>query len=466
MPHMDEGRLQAWLDGPRSGLPVAEREEIAAHVASCDVCAVRLSQLRSSDVASRDLLGSMGAAERGMPDFSEIVDRSRSLEAPRRTTGAPLRRRFPVQWAASIVLALGVGWMANEVARTDGRAGAPAERLIPTPAFDAGVPAPGTADVAGEDALTPSPALEASAEPTESTAPDRDAAAAGPEATVQAARARGPEGSDPQAAELRALAPPPASAQGAPRPVSAEQARNALDAAPASDATWVNGRVTDATGLPIEDAVVTIPGTPSSALSGPDGRFRMQISADSLGPGAQLQALYVGYAPASRDVPPGVGELSVGDLRMEQRAIELEGVVVTGTAIAAQRRTLAAPNRLAVGSSDAWRRVGVGDAEALLGARPLRLPGLNWTTIEADADGDPHVVRVSHETESGAVVVLLQSRSAIDIELDPGTPHARRTTAEGLHLLAIGPIDPVTLADLLDRAEEIVDPQPDPGQRR
>ena len=56
MRHMDEGLLQAWLDGPRAGLSEAERTAIAEHLAVCEACAARLEELRSTNEKARELL--------------------------------------------------------------------------------------------------------------------------------------------------------------------------------------------------------------------------------------------------------------------------------------------------------------------------------------------------------------------------------------------------------------------------
>jgi hypothetical protein len=198
MPHMDEGRLQAWLDAPRSGLSDAERDEISAHLDACEVCAARLEGLRATDGAAADLLGALGGAEPATPDFSEVVARSRSIEGGAEAETPPIRRRFPVQWAASIVVAIGVGWMANEVVRKEPRVivvpeapgptadGALAEQMDAsaaesapaldtglTPALDAGL-APAESESAPDAVARPATPLVAEAQPAElSVAPTR-----------------------------------------------------------------------------------------------------------------------------------------------------------------------------------------------------------------------------------------------------------------------------------------------------
>lgn len=470
MPHMDEGQLQAWLDHPRSGLPEAEREEIEAHVAACDRCADRLEELRAADAVTRDLVGSMGAAEPAMPDFAEVVERSRSLGARDEASARPAVRRFPVRWAASIVLAVGVGWMANEVARTDpGVVAPPARSAAPVAESSEATPDDG-ADAPGADREDASPEA---GRVTDVAAPSVDPESAAEPGTDPAARSAAeppadpaPESRVPLASTLSPVAVPP-------EEIELRRARTAPDVAAVADPTWVTGRVTDVGGRPLGEAVVSIPGTAASALSGPDGRFRMRLPSDSVGPDTRLEATYIGYTSALRDVPTGSGELTVGDLQLEPSALELQGVVVSGTAIDSQRRDVSSTDRVRIEGGEVWVRVARTYAAAVLGTPPLRLPGLQWTEIAVTTIGQTEVVRVTHETPAGDVVHLYQSRTGLEAspagpgvvpEVDPGegpvagTDRATRVTAGGVHLLAVGPIGRDRLAELLELAEEIVDP--------
>ncbi len=444
MPHMDEGRLQAWLDGSRGGLSDEEREEVRAHVEGCEVCGARVAELRTSDAASRDLLGALAAAEPAMPDFSEIVARSGASGAPVDRPHRTASRRLPLQWAASVVLAIGVGWMANEVVRTEPGVVTPTERALP------GAASAGDA----RESLVETPAAATQPPATESPAPTTATpAAADAESRMEPPTAADPETRERGAAPGRSVADPPSDPV-APREI--ERARSAADAAPPS-VTWLSGRVTDDDGRPIENVVLTLTGTNTTGLSGPDGRFRLQVPPDSVAPDTRLTATYIGYAQANRSVPVGVGELSVGDLRLQQRAVQLEGVVVTGTAIAAERRELAMPDAIRVDGAATWDRVGADQAEAALGGRPLRLPGADWTEIGALTVGNRVVIRVVHETTAGGGVVLYQARSPVAVDVPAGVGTARRTTDDGLHLLATGALDAGRLADLLARAEPIAE---------
>ena len=97
MSHVDEGTLHAYLDG---ALPPAERSQVDAHLASCPECRERLAEARALIARADALLALALPAERAAPPLHELRRR-------------PLwwRVRWPIAWAASITLAVGLGWM-------------------------------------------------------------------------------------------------------------------------------------------------------------------------------------------------------------------------------------------------------------------------------------------------------------------------------------------------------------------
>jgi len=99
MSHVDEGTLHAYLDGE---LPSADRATLEAHVAECGACRAALADERALRDRASAVLGRARPLERPTPPFERI----------RRT---PARRPWQVRtafaWAASIVLALGVGYL-------------------------------------------------------------------------------------------------------------------------------------------------------------------------------------------------------------------------------------------------------------------------------------------------------------------------------------------------------------------
>jgi predicted anti-sigma-YlaC factor YlaD len=104
MSHVDEGTLHAYLDGE---LPPNERRDLEAHVAQCAACKERLAEERALFERASALLGSARPAERPAPPFERLRPTHRR---------SPWHVRMPVAWAASILLALGLGYYLREPA--------------------------------------------------------------------------------------------------------------------------------------------------------------------------------------------------------------------------------------------------------------------------------------------------------------------------------------------------------------
>src|SRR5881296_386352 len=99
MSHVDEGTLHAYLDGE---LPSADRKTVEAHLAQCDTCRAALTEARALVERATALLGSARPAERPAPPLEQL--RRESKRSPWH-----VRRSFA--WAASIALALGIGYL-------------------------------------------------------------------------------------------------------------------------------------------------------------------------------------------------------------------------------------------------------------------------------------------------------------------------------------------------------------------
>ncbi len=97
MSHVDEGTLHAYLDG---ALPPGERSQVDAHLAECPACRDRLAEARALIARADALLALALPAERSAPPLHELRRR-------------PMwwRVRWPVAWAATVTLAIGLGWM-------------------------------------------------------------------------------------------------------------------------------------------------------------------------------------------------------------------------------------------------------------------------------------------------------------------------------------------------------------------
>lgn len=98
MSHVDDGTLHAYLDGE---LATAEAQGVDAHLAQCPACRARVEEERALITRAGELLALAAPPERELPPF-----RAGDLE--------PLKRlwwqvRLPLAWAATVVLALGIG---------------------------------------------------------------------------------------------------------------------------------------------------------------------------------------------------------------------------------------------------------------------------------------------------------------------------------------------------------------------
>lgn len=142
MRHADEGTLHAHLDDE---LSAAELSELRAHLAVCAVCREQLDGARRAREEAHAILRRADPPPVSAPDFATILARREQAAAP--PTGAT-RGRTPslvLAWAASVVLALGAGWFAQELLRGSGEmeisAISPSERSavadgLPTVAAD------------------------------------------------------------------------------------------------------------------------------------------------------------------------------------------------------------------------------------------------------------------------------------------------------------------------------------------
>ena len=100
----------------------------------------------------------------------------------------------------------------------------------------------------------------------------------------------------------------------------------------------VRGRVTDAaSGQPLADARVTIPGTSLGTSTLPSGRYVL----GPVPPGAHtLMVRLVGYAATRVQITVPAGDTVETDVSLRAAAVALEEIVVTGTGAPAERRVL------------------------------------------------------------------------------------------------------------------------------
>jgi len=137
MSHVDDGTLNALLDGE---LDAAETARVQGHIAACAECTRRLEEARRFLAQASDLLGAIempkpaaapaprrvtATAKEVALDFDGATQQAPAIGAEpperlfRRAPHPPHERRpfdyTSLAWAATIVLAVGVGYLANEV---------------------------------------------------------------------------------------------------------------------------------------------------------------------------------------------------------------------------------------------------------------------------------------------------------------------------------------------------------------
>src|SRR5262245_21951749 len=112
MQHLDEGLLQAWHDRPLSGMSADEAQAIERHLATCAECSSRAEELERETVEMASFFGAVRPSADVLPEYSVVVAPARkSRHVAARTH---IRR---LSWAASVIVALGVGWLAGNAER-------------------------------------------------------------------------------------------------------------------------------------------------------------------------------------------------------------------------------------------------------------------------------------------------------------------------------------------------------------
>jgi hypothetical protein len=118
MSHVDEGLLHAYLDGAFP-LGHAQADQIEAHLAVCVDCRVRFEDARVLKDRSQMVLRHAAPPDVRIPPFEELrARRGGGAAGPASSTKRGWLPSPRMAWAASLVLALGAGWMANDLVRS------------------------------------------------------------------------------------------------------------------------------------------------------------------------------------------------------------------------------------------------------------------------------------------------------------------------------------------------------------
>ena len=107
MSHVDSGALHAYLDGALEEYPPAEARRVREHIDVCHECAERLEIERRirSDAHATLVMAAPTADAPSLEELKSYARRTRKTRSRSRSAAARLT------WAASIILAVGVGWM-------------------------------------------------------------------------------------------------------------------------------------------------------------------------------------------------------------------------------------------------------------------------------------------------------------------------------------------------------------------
>jgi anti-sigma factor RsiW len=126
MRHVTDGELHAFLDGGLDLLPDERGEEVRKHLSDCAACRERLQDEEAVRSRAQEILAEGLPSDLDIPSFEELRERAEALKEAeeREATGGGQTVRYrgplrgvPLAWAATIVLALGVGWMGGELWR-------------------------------------------------------------------------------------------------------------------------------------------------------------------------------------------------------------------------------------------------------------------------------------------------------------------------------------------------------------
>ncbi len=124
MRHIPEDELHAYLD---QGLSRTQCVEIESHLADCSSCQASRDSIAALRDRTTALLARLGPRRSLPPGFDSLRERAEAIASQRR------RRVHGLAWAASLVAAVGLGWVASSVVR-DAGAGRPAPALASAPA--------------------------------------------------------------------------------------------------------------------------------------------------------------------------------------------------------------------------------------------------------------------------------------------------------------------------------------------
>jgi anti-sigma factor RsiW len=365
MQHLDEGTLQAWLDGARSGLDPSKLASIERHVGACDACAARADALARSSFRTHALLSVGRDQYAPRVPYEDVAKRARGS----RTRVRSRLRRIQVTWAASILCAIGLGWISNELYHANDAVGAEAVAGEPATATQPGA-------VLAENHL---------ADPASLT-PESPASVVSPPSASPAAAGTSLRGSTSTFASQTA-------------------------AANDSDGLVVRGFVGDEGGRPVPSAQVYVAALDVAVLTQEDGRYDLRLPSEP--ESFEITVQRIGFRQQTRALSGGEGDDVAADFRLREEALALDEIIVTGESDGAQRSTGTRVTNVRA-APFVWRPAPSIAAEGHVGSELWMLPGLDILALEVAYGGYPnetHVARVRLDLGDGKALTLVQGRT-------------------------------------------------------
>ncbi len=315
MRHVDDGELHAYLDGESRASADERGRAVDEHLAECAECRARLEEARRVRERAQAILRAADPAGVAVPAYEQILARAARQRARSRT----VRPAVALAWAASVAVAVTVGWYARTLIGR-GPAASQLARSSPIEAAPPARPQPASPAKQLAEAGNRPAAEHVPAEKKEG----RQVAAAAPE-TADAAKTRVLDAAAP-------VAPAPA-------PVAAMQAPEKRMAAPVlNEEGWTTASMAEAERR-LGGPIARIPDLAilGHSVSG-SGDATVVHTIQVLGPGVTLD-LYQQRSTAvarERGAAAGVARPSVRALREE--AIEPVSVDWEGFRVGAQAR--------------------------------------------------------------------------------------------------------------------------------
>lgn len=427
MSHVDEGALHAYLDGALDEYPAAEAERIREHLDGCAECAARLEGERGLRQDVSAILG-LAVPDVEAPSFEDL---KAYVRATRPAPSPSALRLYRLGWAASMVAALGVGWLVG-----DGRL----DRSSPPGPAGAAVPR-GAIGETDREVAAAAPLGRSEREAARAARLDLDASTTGATApsspdVVATRQAMQGFAAEESAAEAR-LAPVPGEqvAAGGAEPGVVPAVGRFADSDPAQPSVGSQGTV-----APADLTELLQPTARSLARSAPGAAATLSgVPAD---PPAETTS-----AAASSD--SAAGRLRE---RMEQRSRD---VGARAAVEAAQPRAPGLePDRVAGTDLGAEPAAAEADGDADDEA-PLSVPGVEVLSIKGLGEGTPRTgVHIEQRLDGGVRIDVYHLTVGVDPSvlppLQPGRNEARVEREQGWIVLR-GAVAPETLRALLAR---------------